>query len=87
MKRIMCITGIIAGALMIFFGIKLCGISFYDRSFLLSAITFGADFYTEQYSVTRQAALGINELGKLLEDVFNGVGMLSAAAGLATTAG
>lgn len=33
--------------------------------------SFGADFYTEQYGATRDAAINVNRLGNVVEDGFN----------------
>ena len=53
-KRIFDVIGIIAGILIIVYGVKLSDNGYYGT--LTSDAIFGADFYTEQYAATKHAA-------------------------------
>ncbi len=90
MKKAFNVIGILAGIVIIICGLYL--IFQFDVHYLgdlAYGYTFGADFYTEQYSATMKAANNIKELGEYLDEVFSfasiGMGLITASIGAAIT--
>lgn len=71
MKKIFCIVGIIVGVIMIIMGFSVHGIQETTNYYLPDAFSFGADYYTDQYEATRDAALNVAYLGYDIQDYFN----------------
>lgn len=78
MKKAFSVIGIIIGALIIALGMYIIfvfeihlGGSFEGNS--TSSYKFGADFYTEEYAATKNAADNINELGDFAESTVNSI--------------
>lgn len=62
MKKFFCIIGIMAGIWMFVSGVFLAGNEwlYHDNP---EEMKFGADYYTDQYSVTRDIAINTNRMG------------------------
>ncbi len=83
-KRIFDVIGIIAGILIIVYGVKLSDNGYYGT--LTSDARFGADFYTEQYAATKHAADNINSVGQLIDKICDSMKSLSVVFGIAVVA-
>lgn len=87
MKKTFSIIGILSGIAVIVFGVTLLTKEFsYSFNRPLIEYSFGADFYTEIYAATFDAANSLYSIGQLLEDiaglVAHGFGYLLIAFGL-----
>ncbi len=68
MKELFCSLGIVVGVLMIVFGLHTAS----ESRFLGETtykVEFGGDFYTEIYSVTKDAVEDINKLGDVIAEI------------------
>ena len=80
MKKIFCILGIIVGIAMIVIGVNAAGYSVGNTYEMPLDYTFGADYYTEQYGATRDAALNSAYLGYALQGALTfGIAFLGKA--------
>ena len=86
-KKIASIIGIVLGVAIIIVGFCVQGVSVdVSSSSIGRYITFGADFYTEMYDVTRDVGFAINgakhSIADAAESVCNAIGWLIVAIGL-----
>ena len=72
MKKNFSITGIVIGIIIVIMGLVMVfGSGAYGyRGDYTSSARFGADFYTEQYAATQNAANNIMDFGNYFEDFF-----------------
>ena len=66
LKALVCAAGIVLGVIMIIMGLCVLNTSHSTASgpYIGKSISFGADFYTEIYSVTKDVGLAINDAAK-----------------------
>lgn len=69
-KKVFSIIGIIIGCIMLFMGVFHQTPSF-DGGTMSTYTSFGADFYTEEYQATAQAATNVYNLGQFEEEIFD----------------
>ena len=86
MKKTFSIIGIILGIVIVVVGLYTAfGFKGYYSGTSTSSYTFGADFYTEQYTATEHAADNILSVGHYLDDVvefaFKAIGLFIAVLG------
>lgn len=90
MRRIVSVIGILVGAFIIFIGLTMVsgGYSWTSTETIGEPIQFGADFYTEIYSVTKDVGNAVNNvveatnsLGSVMSDVAYGIGWLIVSLG------
>lgn len=77
LTRIISLIGIVAGLLVIIFGIIV--MSSYSGSWSSTTTSFGADFYTYSYQATARAGNNVRELGEMMQQAF---GFILIAMGL-----
>lgn len=73
------VLGMLLSVVIIYSGVKLLGVSFHGES--LSRITFGGDYYTEQYAATKAAVSDLNSLGALIVESLNILGIFNIGFG------
>ena len=62
MKKVFCVIGMIAGIWMFIYGIQLADNDWYSHG-TPADLAFGADYYTESYSVARKVAMNTDSIG------------------------
>ena len=89
MKKKFSISGIVVGVIIVFIGVyTIFGFRMSYIGARPSSCTFGADYYTEQYGATRNAANNIAELGEFIDEssdfAFRIIGLVIIAFGCVT---
>ncbi len=77
LARIISLAGVVAGVLVIIFGIIVMGS--YSGSWSDTSTSFGGDFYTYSFRATARAGNNVKNLGEMLQQAF---GFLLIAMGL-----
>lgn len=80
MRRIISVLGLLAGFGIIYIGFDIVD-SYFWTDTVGSHISFGADFYTEIYDVTRQVGNAVVENTQALERLYDGIGWLIISIG------